>query len=181
MPVKNWEVKKMANFKIVVSDPKSRKSYQTEVEQAASGLVGKKIGDKVKGDPFGMAGYEIEVTGGSDNDGFPMRRDVDGTGRKKIILSGPPGFHPKIKGQRKRKSIRGNIISPQIAQINAKVTKAGSTAFDKLAPKKKEGAEEKPAEEKKEAKTEEKPKEEKKEEAKTAEKKPGEKPKEEKK
>ncbi len=194
----------MANFKIVVSDPKSRKAYHAEVEQAASGLVGKKIGEKVKGDPFGLPGYEIEVTGGSDKDGFPMRRDVEGTGRKKIILTGPPGFHPKIKGQRKRKSIRGNTITPQIAQVNAKVVKAGAKSFEQLVPnkEKKEEAEpekkeekpkaeekakpeEKPKEEKKaEEKKEERPAEEKKEEAKPEEKKPEkaeEKPKEEKK
>jgi len=169
----------MANFKIVVSDPKSRRAYQAEVEQGASGLVGKKIGDKAKGDPFGLAGYEVELTGGSDKDGFPMRRDVEGTGRKKIILSGPPGFHPKKGGQRKRRSIRGNTISPQIAQINAKVVKAGSTPFEKLVPKK-EGKEAKPEEEKpkEEAKAKEEKPAEKKEEPK-AEKKSEEKPKEE--
>ena len=50
---------------------------------------------------------DLEITGGSDNDGFPMRKDVEGSARKKIILTGAPGFHPKTDGLRKRKSVRG--------------------------------------------------------------------------
>lgn len=164
----------MANFKIVVSDPKSRKAYQKEVDQNASALLGKKIGDPVKGDPMGLAGYELQVTGGSDNDGFPMRTDVEGTLRKKLILSGGTGFHPKKKGLRKRKSVRGNTISADISQVNLKVIKAGSKPLEQLIgkpEKPKEGEEAKAEEKKEEAKPEEKP-EEKKEEAKPEEKAP---------
>lgn len=165
----------MANFKIVISDPKARKAYQKEIDQGASGLVGKKIGDRFSGNHLGLAGYELEVTGGSDKEGFPMRRDVEGPGRKKILLSHGPGFHPKSKGRRKRKSIRGNTISPQISQINAKVATYGTKSIDELLGVKKEHKEE--------AKGEQKPaKPEHKEEAQKAEKKePEEKPKEEKK
>jgi len=139
-------------FKLVVADPKTRKSYQKEVSE---GLVGKKIGDKIQGKIAGLEGYELQITGGSDNDGFPMRREVEGSGRKKYLLSGPPGFHPKLSGQRKRKTVRGNTISEDIVQVNAKVVKYGSTPLEKLLAAKKEekpeeGKEEKPAEEKKE-------------------------------
>ncbi|MFQ5647796.1 MAG: 30S ribosomal protein S6e [Candidatus Aenigmatarchaeota archaeon] len=143
----------MANFKLVISDSKARKAYQKELEQAASGLLGKKIGDKVSCDHIGLSGYEIEITGGSDRQGFPMRADVEGTGRKKIILALGPGFHPKRKGQRRRKSIRGNTISADIVQVNAKVVKQGAKPIEQLLGKPKE---EKP-EEKKEAPKEEKP------------------------
>jgi len=122
----------MANFKIVVSDPKSRKAYQKEVEQGASGLLGKKIGEKFSGSHLGFPGYELEVTGGSDKEGFPMRRDVEGPGRKKILLSHPPGFHPKSRGRRKRKSIRGNIVSQQISQINLKIVTHGAKSVEEL-------------------------------------------------
>ena len=104
----------MANFKLVVSDPKSRKAYQKEVEQGASGLVGKKIGETVKADFMGLAGYEIKLTGGSDKNGFPMRADVEGPGVKKVVLSGGTGFHPTMPGQsRERQSPRtGDTSSP---------------------------------------------------------------------
>jgi small subunit ribosomal protein S6e len=159
----------MPNFKVVVSDPKSRKAYQKEADQGQSGLIGKKIGEKVSGNNLGLSGYELEITGGSDKEGFPMRRDVEGAVRKRILLAYPPGFHAKIQGQRKRKSVRGNTISPDISQINAKVVKAGPKTLDELI-----GTKPKEAEKAKEAKPEEK----KEEEAKPAEKKE-EKPKEE--
>ncbi len=151
------------NFKIVISDPKTRKAYQKEIDQKISGLLGKKIGDKVSGTPFGLTGYELEITGGSDKDGFPMRRDVEGTARKRIILSSGPGFRPKKKGQRKRKSVRGNTISSEIVQVNLKIVGYGQKPIEELLGiKKKEPEKEKkaPAEEKTEKKiTEEEKKE----------------------
>ncbi len=122
--------KPMANFKIVLSDPKSRKAYQKEVEQKAAGLLGKKIGETIDGGALGLAGYKIELTGGSDKDGFPMRRDVDGAAKKKILLSSGPGFHPDWPGKRKRKSIRGNMVSEAITQVNAKVVQAGGKTIE---------------------------------------------------
>ena len=151
------------NFKVVVSDPKTRKAYQREVNQNASGLIGKKIGDMVKGDFLGLSGYELQITGGSDKDGFPMRKDIQGTARKKVLLAFPPGFHPKRKGQRKKKSVRGNTISQDITQVNVKIVKYGQKPIEQLfkiekkAEKEAEKAEEKPKEE---AKTEKKVKEE---------------------
>lgn len=135
----------MANFKIVISDPKTRKAYQKEVDQNASGLMGKKIGEKLSADSMGLAGYEIEITGGSDKDGFPMRKDVDGMGRKRIILAFGPGYRSEKRGIRKRKSIRGNTVSAFIAQVNAKVVKQGqkpiAEIFGKTEAKKEEKAE----------------------------------------
>jgi small subunit ribosomal protein S6e len=189
------------NFKLVISDPKSKKAYQKEIDQKQTGLIGKKIGDKVSGNSLGFAGYELEVTGGSDRQGFPMRSDVEGIARKRVLLALPPGFHPKLRGQRKRKSVRGNTISSDTSQVNVKVTTYGKDSLDKLLgakpkPKEeKEGAKpeakaeevkkaeekkpEKPKEESKEERKEARP-EEKKEEVKKEEKKPEEKPKEEK-
>lgn len=153
----------MANFKIVISDPKSRKAFQKELDQSTSGIKGKKIGDKISGDMLGLQGYELEITGGSDNDGFPMRKDVDGAARKKVLLSSTPGFHSKVSGQRKRKSVRGNTISADISQVNTKVIKFGSQPIEKLLGAKEEkkpaeGEEAKPAETEKPAPAEEKPK-----------------------
>jgi len=147
------------NFKLVISDPKSKKAYQKETDQKQTGLIGKKIGEKVSGNSLGLSGYELEITGGSDRQGFPMRRDVEGLMRKRILLSLPPGFHPKLRGQRKRKSVRGNTISAQISQVNLKVVTYGKENLDKLLGVKEKPKEKKEEAEKKEAKPEEKPKE----------------------
>jgi small subunit ribosomal protein S6e len=120
---------KMA-FKLVISDPKSRKSYQKEV--SGEGILGRKMGDKIEGGAAGLSGYELQITGGSDKDGFPMRKDIQGPGRKRTLISGAPGFHPKMQGQRKRKSVRGNIVSEDTAQVNSKVVKHGKEPLEKI-------------------------------------------------
>ena len=170
----------MAVFKFVVSEPKSKKSFQKEVDQGkAIGLVGKKIGDDFDGDIMGMSGYTLKITGGTDKDGFPMHPSLKGRGRKKLLLDKPPGFHPSQKGQRKRKMVRGDTVSEDIVQINAKVMKMGTTPFDQLSPKKEAPKKEAPTESPKEApkeKSKEAPKPEPKKEEKPAEEKPGPKP-----
>jgi small subunit ribosomal protein S6e len=135
----------MANFKVVVSDPKNKKAFQKEIEQKASGFTGKRIGDKVRGDALGLLGYELQITGGSDAQGFPMRRDVEGIARKRLLLGFGPGFHPESRGQRKRKSVRGNTISAATSQINVKVVTYGSKPLEGLMgkePKKEKATEE---------------------------------------
>ena len=127
----------MPAFKLVVSDPESRKAYQLEVDQNnAAFLIGKKIGEEVDLSPIGLIGYIVRITGGTDKDGFPMHPSIYGTVKKKVLLSGPPGFHPERKGQRKKKTIRGNTISPEIVQINCKVVKRGEKPLEELIPKK---------------------------------------------
>lgn len=142
-------------FKIVISDPKTRKAYQKEIEKETSGLIGKKIGETFSGDILGLQGYELQITGGSDKDGFPMRPDVEGTARKKILLSSGPGFHPKRKGQRKRKSVRGNTISLDISQINVKIVKYGTKSIEEIFGKKEEKEVKSEKKEQKEEKTKE--------------------------
>lgn len=148
----------MAKFKVIVSDPEKGESQSIETEGSrAVPLVGRKIGEIIDGSVIGMSGHKLQITGGSDKDGFPMRPSVHGGVRIKVILSEGVGFHSSSKGERQRKTLRGNVITDEIVQINMKIVEK---------PKKTD-AKEKPAEPKK---TEEK----------AAEKKPEEKPKTEK-
>ena len=117
----------MVEIKVVVSY--KEKSYQKTIGDE---LFGRKIGDKVPGDLIGLKGYELEITGGSDTAGFPMRKDVPGVGRKKPLLTKGPGVYIDRKGMRIRKTIRGNTISNDIAQINLKVLKVGSENLEKI-------------------------------------------------
>jgi len=123
----------MAVWKIVVSDPESRKAYQIEIDQSlAPQLIGKKIGDKIDGNVIGLPGYELQITGGTDKDGFPMHPNVEGSVKRKILLSSPPCFHPKKKGERKKKTVRGNTISSDIVQINMKIVKKGEKPLEEF-------------------------------------------------
>ncbi|MEM5878113.1 MAG: 30S ribosomal protein S6e [Candidatus Aenigmatarchaeota archaeon] len=123
----------MADFKFVISDPKTKHSYPLVINQdKAIMLLNKKIGDKFDGSILGLNGYELEITGGTDKDGFPMLSSIQGAVKKKIVLSGKPGYKPILKGQRKRKTVRGNTISIDTAQINTKIVKYGSTPLDQV-------------------------------------------------
>lgn len=123
----------MSVWKIVISDPETRKAYQLEVDQNnVPQLIGKKIGDEFPGDWIGLDGYTLFITGGTDKDGFPMHPAIHGAVKKKVLLSSPPGFHPKKKGQRKKKTVRGNTISTDIVQINVKVVKKGSKPLEEI-------------------------------------------------
>jgi len=106
-------------FKVVIGEPKTRRAYQ--VERDVPSLIGMKIGDTFDGGSVGLSGFTLEITGGSDKEGFPMRAEVPGPGRKKMLLSGQPGFRPWRKGMRKRKYIRGNTISDSIMQVNCRI------------------------------------------------------------
>lgn len=116
----------MVEFRAVISDPKRGKSYHREVKgHYAAALIGKKIGDEVDGIFFDLPGYKLVLTGGSDKDGFPMRADLPGPRRKRILVAGGTGFRPKKKGLRRRKTIRGNTVGPDTVQLNLKIVTYG--------------------------------------------------------
>jgi len=123
----------MATFKLVISNPKNGIARQVEITgEEAEKLVGKRIGEVIPASELGLNLTEIfgeeipgdvrlKITGGTDKDGFPMRPDVHGPRRVKILVSKGPGFRPKEKGERRKKTVRGNTISPEIVQINLKL------------------------------------------------------------
>ena len=123
-------------MRIVISDSKSGKSYQIELpKDKEANIVGKKVGDELDGNLVGAAGYVLELTGGSDGSGFPMRVEVHGPSKKQVLTSEGIGFHAKRGGERRRRYVRGNTYSPEIVQVNTKVKKAGPTSLEQLFPK----------------------------------------------
>ena len=135
----------MVEFKVVVNDTKTGKSHNIVVSgHHANSLIGKKINDEVDGIFVSLPGYKLQITGGTNKDGFPMRRDYPGTKRQRLLLSEGLGFKPKDSGVRKKKSVRGNTINPDIVQINMKVIKHSSKAIENLikVEKKEEGKKE---------------------------------------
>ena len=58
----------MADFKLVIANPKTGKCVQQELKAPNSNvMIGKKIGDKIEGSNINLKGYELEITGGSDS------------------------------------------------------------------------------------------------------------------
>lgn len=120
----------MVTFKVVISDPKSGKAKQVEVsDRKAEALIGLRIGDTFDPSVIGVnlgellgeeipANVKLKIRGGTDKDGFPMRPDVHGPRKVRILVSRGPGFRPKERGERRKKTVRGDTISPEIMQIN---------------------------------------------------------------
>ena len=72
----------------------------------------------------GMQGYKLKLTGGTDKDGIPMRPDVHGSAKARIVLSGGVGYKPTDKGMQKRKVVRGNTISQETTFLNFSIVEA---------------------------------------------------------
>jgi len=123
----------MADFQVVVGDPDEGTTYAVDVDgQDANRFVGRSVGETVDGDAVGLGGYELEITGGSDTSGRPMREDVGGTETAAILLEGGVGFDPTVDGERKRVTVRGAEISEETRQINARIVARGDDAIDDL-------------------------------------------------
>ena len=126
----------MTEYKFVVNDTKTGKSYQKMLEN--NPYVNQKYSDKVSGDLIGLEGYELEIRGGSDKSGCPIRYDMPGIGKKTALLTKGPCIKNKIKGNKIRKTVVSNTITQDIVQLNLKVLKAGSKPLEELMPKKEE-------------------------------------------
>jgi small subunit ribosomal protein S6e len=123
----------MAEFTVAVSDPESGMTYQVDAsEQDANRFIGKEIGEEVDGSAVGLSGYTLEVTGGSDNAGRPMREDVRGAALQSVLLEGGTGYSPSREGERKRVTVRGREISDDTRQINARINTQGDGAVEDL-------------------------------------------------
>ena len=113
--------------------PGKGSSKLIEIDEKKSRLFeGKKIGESINGGLIGFPNYEFVITGGSDSSGFPMRKDVHGPVKKRILVSKRGiGYKPQRKGEKRRKMVRGNEISFDMTLINLKVIKYGETELFK--------------------------------------------------
>jgi small subunit ribosomal protein S6e len=114
----------MATFQLVVADPDSGTTYQHEIDgQDANRFLGRSLGEEVE-----YEGLTLELTGGSDETGRPMREDVPGTALRELLLAGGVGYEPTRDGERKRVTVRGAEIADDVAQINASVVEGDAEA-----------------------------------------------------
>lgn len=123
----------MADFQVVVADPDSGATYQRDADgQDANRFLGRSIGEEVDGGAVGLDGYTVEITGGSDDAGRPMRGDVSGPNLKEVLLDGGTGYEPSRDGERKRVTVRGGEVSEATAQLNVKISERGDADVEEL-------------------------------------------------
>ncbi len=116
------------NYRLVIGDSKTKRTFKAELKgMDAEQLSGKKIGDTFRGELIGLQGFELQITGGTDRAGIAMYKNLDGIGRRRLLLKEPPLYHvpKKFKGKLKKKTVRANTIGNDIVQVNCKITKWG--------------------------------------------------------
>lgn len=95
----------------------------------------KKISQEVPGDSFGdeWKGYIFRITGGNDKQGFPMKQGVLLPYRVRLLLSdGHSCYRIRRTGERRRKSVRGCIVGPDIAVLSLVIVKQGESEIPGL-------------------------------------------------
>jgi len=95
----------------------------------------KRISQEVPGDTLGdeFKGYIFRITGGNDKQGFPMKQGVLLPFRVRLLLAdGHSCYRARRTGERKRKSVRGCIVGPDIAVLSLVVVKQGEQGIPGL-------------------------------------------------
>jgi len=132
----------------------THKGKTFHIDAEAESLIGKKIGDTVPGEDIKkeLEGAEFVIAGASDKAGFPSYSRLEGTGLKRVLLTKGFGLkkrHKKkktskgklVEGVRMRRTVRGNTITPDVVQINLKMTKEGPKSLAAMLGKEEKAAE----------------------------------------
>jgi len=117
-------------MKLNISCPSTgcQKPIAIDDEKKLSIFYGRRMGQEVEGDILGdeFKGYVFKITGGNDKDGFSMKQGVLVQGRVRLLMkAGHKCYRPRRAGERKRKSVRGCIVGPDLSVIALAIVKIG--------------------------------------------------------
>jgi len=104
-------------------------------EKKLRAVYDKRISNEVPGEDLGdeFAGYVFRISGGNDKQGFPMKQGVLTNGRVRLLLEkGMSCYRPRRTGERKRKSVRGCIVGPDLSVLNLVILKKGDNEIPGL-------------------------------------------------
>lgn len=108
----------------------TQKIIEVDDEKKCNIFYDKRMGAEIEADQLGdeFKGYVLKITGGNDKDGFPMRQGILVKGRTRILMrEGQKCYWPGRTGEKKRKSVRGCIVGPDIGVLAVAITKKGVT------------------------------------------------------
>merc|ERR1712137_1262719 len=130
----------LAVMKFNVADPQTgaQKVLDVDDDKRLRFVLDKRISHEVNGAIFGdqFQDYTFKITGGIDKQGFPMKQGILVPDRVRLLLNEDSGcFTMKKKGDRKRRSVRGCIVSREISVVNLIVAKRGKEPIPDLTNK----------------------------------------------
>ncbi|KAA8494269.1 40S ribosomal protein S6 [Porphyridium purpureum] len=118
-----------------------QKKVEIDDERLLRNFYDKRIAAEVEGEAAlgeDWKGYMLKIMGGQDKQGFAMKQGVLTPQRVRLLMpkgvQGCRGFAMR-KGERKRKSVRGCIVSHDISVLNLIITKKGDKDIDGLTDK----------------------------------------------
>jgi small subunit ribosomal protein S6e len=106
----------------------AQKVIEIEEERKLRALYDKRMSHEVEGEVLGdeYKGYVFRISGGNDKQGFSMKQGVLTNQRVRLLLSeGHSCYRTRREGERKRKSVRGCIVSGDLSVVNLVVVKKG--------------------------------------------------------
>ena len=125
-------------FNIANPATSQQKTIEIDDENKFRGLMDKRMGHEVDGDFLGddFKGYKLKITGGNDKQGFPMKQGILVNGRVRLLMgAGHSTYKPRRKGEKRRKSVRGCIVGPDLSAIAMTIEKIGDNEIDGLTDK----------------------------------------------
>ena len=115
-------------FNISYGTTGQQKTVEIDEERKVRAFYDHKIGDNIEGHHLGeeYKGYVFKIKGGNDKQGFSMKAGVLSNQRVRILMKkGSKCFRPRRDGQKKRKTVRGCIVGPDLAVITLTVIEKG--------------------------------------------------------
>lgn len=125
-------------FNIAYPATAAQKTIEVDDERKLRHFLDKKLGTEVPGESLGeqFKGYVFRVAGGFDKQGFSMKQGVNTPGRVRLLMAaGTSCYKPRRSGERKRKSVRGCVVSNEISVLNLVIVKKGDEALPGLTDK----------------------------------------------
>ncbi|KAL8427302.1 hypothetical protein ACSSS7_007783 [Eimeria intestinalis] len=117
-------------MKLNIANPVAglQKVVEVDDEKKLLPFFERRMGAEVAGDSLGeeFKGYLFRITGGNDKQGFPMMQGILANHRVRLLFrTGMKCFRPRRSGERKRKSVRGAIVGPDLSVLNLVMLKKG--------------------------------------------------------
>ncbi|XP_053437750.1 40S ribosomal protein S6-like [Nycticebus coucang] len=117
-------------MKLNISFPATgcQKLIEVDDEHKLHTFYEKRMATEVAADALGeeWKGYVVQISGGYDQQGFPMKQGVLTHGHVHLLLSkGHCCYRPRRTGERKCKSVQGCIVDANLSVLNLVIVKKG--------------------------------------------------------